>query len=104
MGAAFEVPRQRMHARGGEQHLVTVRRHQRAARYHLVAPLGEELKKCLDRFGDKHAGDQDGEPGHVSKRAASAVPPAKGFPGVQVFPGLRVAMMEHMAVIESWSA
>src|SRR5580704_11874812 len=54
MGAAFQVPGQRMHPRGGEQHLVTVRRHQRAARYHLVAPFTEELKEGPDGFGHVH--------------------------------------------------
>jgi hypothetical protein len=43
-----------MHSRRGEQHLVIVRRHQRAAWYQLVAPLAEELKESPDRFGHVH--------------------------------------------------
>src|SRR5271169_4148388 len=54
MWAAFQVPGQRMHSRGGEQHLVTVRRYQRATRYQLVAPFTEELKEGPDRFGHVH--------------------------------------------------
>src|SRR5215831_2271526 len=43
-----------MHPRRGEQHRVTVRRQQRAARYHLVAPVTEELEEGPDRFGHVH--------------------------------------------------
>ncbi len=60
----------------------------------------QQCRGSRHRRAVKRAGDEDGEPEHASKRAASAAPPAKGFRGVQVFPGLRVAMMEHMAVIE----
>jgi hypothetical protein len=54
MRAAFQVPGQRMHPRGGEQHRVTVGRHQRAARHYLVAPVAEELKEGPDRFCHVH--------------------------------------------------
>ena len=54
VGAALQVPGQRMHPRGGEQHRVTVRRHQRAARHNLVAPVYEEFEEGPNRFGHVH--------------------------------------------------
>jgi hypothetical protein len=54
MGAAFQVPGQRMHPRGGEQDRVTFGGHQRAARHYRVAPVTEELKEGPDRFCDVH--------------------------------------------------
>ena len=54
VGAAFEIPGQRMHPRGGEEHLVTVGRHQRATRHHLMAPVTEEFQEGRSRFGHVH--------------------------------------------------
>jgi len=51
---AFQVRGQRMHPRGGEQHRVAVRRHQRAALDHPVAPFSEEFKERTGRLGHVH--------------------------------------------------
>src|SRR6185312_13859082 len=43
-----------MHPRRGEQHLVTVGRHQRATRHDLMAPVTEELQEGPSRFRHVH--------------------------------------------------
>jgi len=71
VGLAVQVGGQRVHPGGGEQHRVAVRRHQRAALDHPVAPFPEEVKERPGRLGHVHGmgsflvvGTRKGPQGH----------------------------------------
>ncbi len=54
MRQAVQVRGQRVHSRRGEQHRAVVGRHQRTARDHLVAAVGEEVEEGTGRLGHVH--------------------------------------------------